>query len=208
MRSGAAVIFVLGLIAATTVGTFYFFHQDPTKSPIGKPKQSSPSPIPISTPRIRTTTPNNTSGWVYFESKLYGYSLKRPATFRKVLGNEDLFQATSKDYVEKDGIVTNGAIAQAITADYYDSFTEAWGNVDQKLLDQKVKILSKENATIDGEDAYKFRLEHQDGTMEIRYLTYKSPYSYKISIVVGTSTRAEDESYEQILDDIISTLNF
>ncbi len=158
-------------------------------------------------PTKKTTTPNNTNSWIYFYSRLYGYSLRRPANFRKVLGNEDLFQATSKDYEVKDGVVTHGAIAQTITSDKEKSFEEAWGS-ESRVAGHDSKLLNRENLLVGQQKAYKYKIQNSDGTIEIRYLTYKSPYSYNISILTGKNSLADSDKYEQILDDIVSTFKF
>ena len=215
MRKGFAAVFIFGVILITIffISSYFVLNKQDVKSPAPKVKQTPTSNSKTiiqnyqTTPPPKTTRPNNTYSWVYFHSELYGYSLRRPADFKKVLGNEDLFQATSKDYLEKDGVVTNGAIAQTITKSD-ESFEKAWGDIDSKLTNLDTKIVSKFNVLVGGQKAYKLKLENSDGTIEIRYLTYKTPYSYKTSILIGRDSTAEADRYEQILDDIISTFRF
>lgn len=206
-RRGFAVILVIGIaLVATGVGAYKYLGEKGLRAPGSGASPSEQNPQ--ASPRARTTTPNNTTNWTFFNSELYKYSLKYPNNFKIIVGNKNIFQANSKNYVEENGVVTTGAITQVIASDTSDSFEQAWGNIDKTLKNLDIKILSKENVLVDGQEAYKLRLEHPDGTTEIRYLTYKSPYSYKITIVVGKGTSAEVDNFEQILDDIISTFNF
>src|SRR4029079_8508802 len=111
---------------------------------------------------------------IYFSSELYKYSLKYPNNYKIIVGNKNVFQASSPDYNEEEGIVTTGAITQVIASDLGNSFESAWGDIDKKLDNLNIKVLSKESILVDGQKAYKLKLKNTDGTTEIRYLTYKN----------------------------------
>lgn len=209
MRRGFTAILIIGIIMVAGGSVFYKY---------SNPKQTDQQPSGKSNePAVRdetqnkskkTTTPNNTSAWIYFSSELYEYSLKYPNNYKIIPGNKNVFQASSPDYKEEEGIVTAGAITQVIASDFGNSFEDAWGDIDKKLDNLDIKVLSKESVLIKGEDAYKFKLKNTDGTTEFRYLTYKNNLSYKISIVIAQRSAIDIDSYEQILDDIITTFNF
>ncbi len=209
MHKGFALILVLGLtLVAAGIGGYTIFNDSGLLVP-AEGTQPSSSPQTTETSKVnKTTKPNNTGNWIYFASELYRYSLKYPNNFNIIVGNKNIFQASSQNYLEENGVVTTGAITQVIASDSSETFEDAWGDIESKLKNLDIKILSKENTLVDGQKAYKLKLGHSDNTIEIRYLTYKSPYSYKISIVVGKNARAQMDDYEQILDDIISTFNF
>lgn len=208
MRNGFITIVIVGIaLIATGIGSFKLFsghYEPPNNKPVASPnlKQNEKSQ------KGNTKSPNDTSKWIFFSSELYKYSLKYPNNFKIIVGNKNIFQANSKDYKEENGVVTTGAITQVIAADTSDSFDDAWGNIETKLKNQFINILDSESTLVNGEKAYKIKLKNLDGTIEIRYLTYKAPYSYKISVLIGRDSTADTNQYEQILDDIISTFNF
>lgn len=214
MRTGVILIIAaLGLVILVA-GAYLYLNQSNSSflrsSQLTERKSPAPTPVDEThtiKPR-KSTSPNNTSAWIYFSSELYKYSLKYPNNFRIIVGNKNLFQANSKDYFEENGVVKKGAITQVIATDNKKSLEDAWGSIEKTLKSLDIKLLSKEDVTIDGQSAYKIRIENPDGTTEIRYLTYKSPYSFKISILVGKESQNHMDDYEQILDDIISTFNF
>lgn len=213
MKRGIVLLIVCVIIViATGIGFIYLNQGNKILDLNYKIDKKSPIPAEKSQSHYikhrKNTSPNDTTNWIFFSSELYKYSLKYPNNFKIIIGNKNIFQANSKDYVEENGVVTKGAITQVIASDTSDSFEQAWGEIDKSLKNLGIEILSKENAELESQPAYKFRLAHEDGTTEVRYLTYKSPFSYKISIVIGKNSQAQMDDYEQILDDITSTFNF
>lgn len=214
MRRGFSLIVIIGLtLMALVVGVYFFSNRVESDAPqsgdkSNQSKNSTTQKEEKSYQTKKTTTPNNTSNWIYFGSELYKYSLKYPRDFKIVVGNKNVFQATSKDFVEKEGIVTTGAITQVIASDLGDSFESAWGDIETKLKNLDIKVLSKESVLVDGQKSYKLKLQNTDDTTEFRYLTFKNSYAYKISIVIAQKSANGADDYEQILDDIISTFNF